>query len=372
MLVVSLVYAIVFRYVKKGILFAYVQVIVDTFFVSFIIIITGIASNVFSFLYLVIIIYSSILLFRRGSFIVASICSIQYGVIADLEYYGFLSPFFLDHIYLSTPQGWHQVLYRIIITMLACFAVAFLSSMLSERTRATEIELLAMENHLKRVDKLASLGKMAAGMAHEVKNPLASLTGSIQLLRQNIDCDAATDRLMKIILRESERLNTLVSEFLLFAKPPQNDIQIIQLDQHLAEIITLFKNDQDYRGRIHISTELAQGYKIAMDPSQLRQIVWNLLLNAADAIEERGTINVKMHPLRKRHVCVTIADDGCGMSNETIKKIFDPFFTTKAAGTGLGLSIVHSILQSYDGWMGVYSQLGEGTTFTLNLKRIPQ
>jgi len=368
--IVSLIYTAIFRYIKKGILFAYLQVIIDTFFVSFIIIITGIASNIFSFLYLVVIIYSSILLFRRGSFIVAAICSIQYGVIADLEYYGFLKPFFLDHLYLSTPQDWHHVLYRIIFTMLACFAVAFLSSLLSERTRATETELLAMENHVKRVDKMASLGEMAAGLAHEIKNPLASLSGSIQLFQQDTDCDASSGRLMQIILRESERLNTLVSEFLLFAKPPRDNIEIIHLDKDLAEIVTLFKNDGSCRDRIDITTELITGFTVAMDPVQLRQILWNLLLNAADAIGKKGHINIKMYPLKRRHVCITITDDGCGMSHKTEKKIFDPFFTTKASGTGLGLSIVHSILQSYNGWLGVYSQPGKGTTFTLNLRRM--
>ena len=368
--VVSLIYTAIFRYIKKGILFAYFQVIIDTIFVSFIIIITGITSNIFSFIYLVVIIYSSILLFRRGSFIVASICSIQYGVIADLEFYGFLNPFFLDHVYLTTPKDWHHVLYRIIFMMFACFAVAFLSSLLSERTRATETELLAMENHVRRVDKLASLGEMAAGLAHEIKNPLASLCGSIQLLQQDIDCGTANDRLMLIILRESERLNTLVSEFLLFAKPPRDNIEIIQLDKDLAEIVTLFKNESGCRDRIEITTELVTGFKVAMDPVRLRQILWNLLLNAADAIEKKGHINIKMYPLKRYHVCITITDDGCGMSHKIEKKIFDPFFTTKASGSGLGLSIVHSILQSYNGWLGVYSQPGKGTTFTLNLKRM--
>jgi two-component system sensor histidine kinase PilS (NtrC family) len=254
--------------------------------------------------------------------------------------------------------------------MLACFAVAFLSSLLSERTRSTETELLAMEDHVRRVDKLASLGEMAAGLAHEIKNPLASLSGSIQLLQQDTDCGTADNRLMLIILRESERLNTLVSEFLLFAKPAQDSIEIIQLDHELAEIITLFKNDSDYRDRIDIATELVPGFKVAMDPAQLRQVLWNILLNAADAIDKQGHVIIKMYPLRRRHVCITITDDGCGMSHETVKKIFDPFFTTKASGTGLGLSIVHSTLQSYNGWLGVYSQLGKGTTFTLNLKRL--
>ncbi len=300
----------------------------------------------------------------------AALCSIQYGVIADLEYYGFLNPFFLDYVYLSTPQDWHHVLYRIIFTMLACFAVAFLSSLLSERTRATETELLAMEDHVRRVDKLASLGEMAAGLAHEIKNPLAALCGSIQLLQQDTDSDTADNRLMRIILRESERLNALVSEFLLFAKPPQDNIETIQLDVDLAEIITLFKNDYGCRNRIDITTELVPDFKVAMDPVQLRQVLWNLLLNAADAIEGRGCIIIKMYPLKRFHVCITITDDGCGMSHKTVKKIFDPFFTTKASGTGLGLSIVQSILQSSHGWLGVYSQLGKGTTFTLNLRRL--
>jgi len=102
----------------------------------------------------------------------------------------------------------------------------------------------------------------------------------------------------------------------------------------------------------------------------LRQVLWNLLLNAAEAIEGEGLIEIKTYPLKHNYVGVDITDNGCGMSRDVVKSIFDPFFTTKSDGTGLGLSIVHSILESYNFWLDVESKMGKGTTFTLKLKRI--
>ncbi len=366
----SIVYSIILPYAKQEFLFAYIQIIIDTVVVALIIFVTGGFSSIFSFLYLVVIVYSSMLLYGKGSMVIAALCSIEYGIMVDLEFYGILEPFVFEESLSAVYYDWRHVIYKIIITVVACFAVAFLSSLLSEQDRKSKKKLWAMADHVKRVDKLAAVGEMAAGLTHEIKNPLASLIGSIQILREDIAYDPDIDRLMQIVLREADRLNSLVSNFLMFAKPPSGQIEAIELNHALAETIKLFENDKSFRDRISVKKEFSERIWVEMDQTHLRQIFWNLLLNAGEAITGAGLIHIRLYPLKNQYAGIQIVDTGCGMPSDVIDSIFDPFFTTKPSGTGLGLSIIHSILESYGSQLDVESLEGKGTTFTLRLKRI--
>jgi len=367
----SFIYSLILRRVKRQLLFAYVQFIIDTLVVSLILFVTGGFSSIFSFLYLVVIIYSSMLLFRRGSMIVAALCSIQYGIMVDLEYYGILSPFVMEGGIASVDFTWSQALFKIVITMVACFAVAFLSGLLSEQERKTKKELLAMEVQVKRVEKMAVIGEMAAGLAHEIKNPLASLTGSIQLLREDLSDNTDHNKLMQIVLREADRLSSLVNDFLLFARPPMGKREPIELKGALMETMELFEKDSSSLGSITINKTLIPNVWIEMDSAHLRQVLWNLLLNAAESINGRGRIDIRMIPFKNRHIGVQISDNGCGIPDNMVQSIFDPFFTTKPNGTGLGLSIVHRIVESHNSMLEVESEKDKGTIFTLRFKQIP-
>lgn len=300
----------------------------------------------------------------------AMLCSIQYGILVDLEYYGVINPFFIKGSSNIGDYAWNIVLFKVVITMSACFAVAFLSGLLSEQVRRTEKELSVMEDRVKRVEKMAYMGEMAAGITHEIKNPLASLAGSIQILRKEIPYDPEHDKLMQIVLRETDRLNTLVSNFLLFAKPPVGKIEKIELENALKETLNLFEKNQATSNRVSITIDLFPNIWVEMDPVHLRQVMWNLLLNAAEAIEGEGLIKVKTYLVKPNYACVEVSDNGMGMTTNLIQSIFDPFFTTKPSGTGLGLSIVHSILESYNTWLDVVTKVGEGTKFTWKLNRI--
>jgi two-component system sensor histidine kinase PilS (NtrC family) len=368
--VISLIYSLLMKRVKNEVSFAFIQIGIDTFFVTLIIYGTGGFSSVFSFLYLVVIVYSSMLLPMRGTMVIAGLCSIQFGGLVELEYFGILNPFGTDTNLSATAYGWNQIALKLMITMIACFAVAFLSSLLAEQTRKTKIQLRTMEGHVKRVEKMAAIGEMAAGLAHEIKNPLASLSGSIQLLKEDMRYDPDHDRLMHIILREADRLNSLTSNFLLYARPPAGKVEPIKLDRAVLEAAELFENDASSNGRITTSKQVSEDLWISMDRGHLHQILWNLLLNAAEAIKDEGQIGIEMFPLKNKLACVKITDNGCGISKETLTSIFDPFFTTKPNGAGLGLSIVHRILEAYDAWLNVESELNKGTTVTLNFKQI--
>ncbi len=368
-LVLSTIYALVLRFRQHLSFFAYFQIGIDTLIVTFIIFLTGSFTSAFSFLYLVVIIYASMVLFRKGGLVMAALSCIEYGIMIDLEYYLLLRPFGVDN-FLSDNYEWSQILYKVVITMAACFAVAFLSGFLAEQARKSKKELSAMEEHVKRVQKMAAMGEMAAGLAHEIRNPLASLSGSIQILREDIEYNPDHDKLMQIVLREADRLSSLVTSFLLFARPPAGKVEPVELDKALRETIDFFGRDNRCSGRITITKELVHGIWIEIDPMHLRQILWNLFLNAAEAIDGRGVIHIVMQPTRNNQVNVVISDNGCGMSPEITESVFDPFFTTKPGGTGLGLSIVHSIVESYNNRLDVESTEGEGTKFTLMLKQI--
>lgn len=365
----SFLYAALIGMVRQHLIFAYIQTGIDTLIVTTIIFVTGGYGSIFTFLYLVVIIYSSILIFMPGSLIIAALCSIQYGIMIDLEFYGILKPFISDARVSAYFYPWSHVLYKILIIMIACFAVAFLSGLLSERERRAKKELMDLEDKMKRVEKMAAMGEISAGLAHEIKNPLASLTGSVQMLKEDLQFSPDKEKLIKIIFRETERLSSLLSNFLMFARPPIGRVEKINLDAAIEEIIALFEKDHSTKSRINISRNIYPGIWIEMDPGHLHQVLWNLLLNAAEAIETNGFIQMATYPIKKEHVGITITDDGCGMTRDMTKSIFDPFFTTKPDGTGLGLSIVHSILESYDSGLDVESDIGKGTTFTIELKR---
>jgi two-component system sensor histidine kinase PilS (NtrC family) len=365
----SLLYSILLPRIGRFNVFAFIQIIVDSFFVSIIVILSGGYFSLFSFLYLVVVIYASILLYLSGGLVLALLSSIQYALILILQYYAALPLFGETNNLSESVESIFPVVYKILITAAAAFAMALLSGLLTEQNRKTRKELKAMENHVKRVEKMAYMGEMAAGLAHEIKNPLASLVGSIQLLKEERGYDPDHQRLMNIILRETDRLSTLVTDFLFFARPPSGKPERLNLKAAIEDIVSLFEKDHTHSRRCILRKNLEEDCWVVMDPAHLRQILWNLLLNAAEAIADNGVIEIKTSRLKNSDIRIQVTDNGCGMPADVVQSIFNPFYTTKSEGTGLGLSIVHRILEAYDGRLDVNSREGEGTRFSLIIKQ---
>ncbi len=364
----SFFYALALRSVQRLDLFAYFQTSLDTVIVTLIIYLTGGFYSVFSFLYLVVIIYGSIMLSKPGGLLLASLSTLFYALIIFLEFQRLLNPYMVERSGAIIKFNWSYGVYKVLFTAVACYAVALLSGFLTEQNRKSRLELKSMEDYVRRVEKMASMGEMAAGLAHEIKNPLASLAGSIQLLREEIKYNPDHDHLMHIVLRETDRLSALVNNFLLFARPPATRAETILLDATLTDIVALFEKDQMIFGKITIEQKLLPSIWVHIDPVHLRQVVWNLLLNAAESISENGRIVISMTLYKQTLVKLTIADNGCGMTQEIIQSIFNPFFTTKSNGTGLGLSIAHRIIENYGGRLVVESEIGRGSEFTITLE----
>lgn len=240
-----------------------------------------------------------------------------------------------------------------------------------------------MEEQMKRYDRMAAIGALAAGMAHEIRNPLASLSGAIQMLKMELSLDPQQEHLMDITLRESERLNALIHDFLLFAQPPQIELSPWKLGQIIDETVELFMHSPDFHEGLRITwTERNGDIEAWVDPGQIRQVLWNLLINAAQAISSEGDIQIALERTKENlgggllfndlkyqndWVKISISDSGKGISPQDKEKIFEPFYTTKEEGTGLGLSIVHKIIENHKGVIRVESELGKGATFTIFL-----
>ena len=241
-----------------------------------------------------------------------------------------------------------------------------------------------MEEQMKRFDKMAAIGSLAAGMAHEIRNPLASLSGSIQMLKSELPLDQYQQHLMEIILRESERLNALITDFLLFAQPPQTHRMPWEMGKIIDETIDLFNHSPSFHDGIHIKRHgLNENIQILIDPDQMKQVFWNLFINAAQAISDGGEIDIQLEkrgetfwgtglPLQsqkrgKEWITIRIADSGNGIDPQEKERIFEPFYTTKEGGTGLGLSIVHKIIENHNGMIKVESEVGKGSAFTIFL-----
>jgi two-component system sensor histidine kinase PilS (NtrC family) len=465
---------------------AYIQVSGDIALITWLVSLTGGIDSGFSLLYHVTIIASSIILYRRGGYLSASLASILYGSMLDIQYYNVLG---FTRSQNFTP---FQVLYLLFVNILSFYLVALLSSYLSERLRKTRQELqeksmdfedlrviqdhilrsvgsgivtmnmtgditswnnaaemitgyrfeeargnwksifgdgikglfghtddlkgrpvrfegqivkrdgdnailgftasllkddqdavrgiiltfqditrlIEMEDQMRRQERLATVGSLAAGIAHEIRNPLASLSGSIQMLQDELDLKGDQKHLMDIVLRETDRLNTIITEFLDYARPRSNQRERLALDAVVNETVELFKNCRIFRAGISIRSEIAPNVAVTGDPQRLRQVFWNLLINAAQAINDGGAIVISAAPGtddRSDEVIICVSDTGTGIANEHLENIFDPFFTTKTDGTGLGLAIVYRIIEDLGGSIDVKSEPGKGTIFTIQL-----
>lgn len=229
-------------------------------------------------------------------------------------------------------------------------------------------DLRRMEAQIQRAERLAVVGQLAAGVAHEIRNPLASISGSIELLKSAPQVDDDNRALMEIVLREVERLNGLVTELLDYATPRTPAPVAFELASLLEETCRVFGQDRSFH-EVTVKLEIADAARNAQvyaDSPQIRQVIWNLLRNAAEAMPHGGEILTQLEESSEGMV-ISVLDKGTGIRPEHQERIFDPFFTTKSRGSGLGLPTVHRIVSEHGGTIAVESQIGRGTQILVKL-----
>jgi two-component system sensor histidine kinase PilS (NtrC family) len=225
----------------------------------------------------------------------------------------------------------------------------------------------ALEETSRRQDRLAAIGRMAASIAHEIRNPLAAMRGSIQMLRADMEGESSQTELMEIILRESDRLNRIISDFLSYARPRSIIQSKVDVGELLRETFTLLRHSAEISDGQTIEEEIpASPVLIDADSEQLRQVLWNLARNALQAMPSGGTLRATVQRQSHNRLRIAFSDTGRGMSPEQVEHLFEPFSST-TGGTGLGLSIVYQIIRDHGGTINVRSREGQGTTITIEL-----
>jgi two-component system sensor histidine kinase PilS (NtrC family) len=493
----SLLYTVALPRVDNLVLFCFCQVAVDTLVSTALVHISGGKDSPFTFVYIFPIFAAATLLGRRGGLGMASVASILYGGLINLEFYGVLPAVATGAP--ARPQTY--LAFQVFINIAGFFLVALLSSHLAERLRETarrleerSLDLRALESlhrdvvanvpsglmtldaagrivafnraaeaitgygemevrdrpyqaagfaevpgvaafvsgggpppalaagevtvvrrdgvripagislsplwdqegrvrglvavfqdlsdkkrieeQLRRADRLAAVGQLAASIAHEIRNPLAAISGSIQVLQEEMQPRGQNRQLVDIILREADRLKLITGQFLDFVRPRTPLRKECELITCLEETVLLLKQRERTGAEVVVDfTPPEAPVVVAADEDQLRQVFWNISLNAVEAMPEGGTLHIVVRDFSsdpdQLTVAVEFADTGGGIRpEENLDRIFEPFFTTKETGTGLGLSIARRVVEELGGRIEVENRPGEGATFRVVLKRL--
>jgi two-component system sensor histidine kinase PilS (NtrC family) len=481
--------------------FTYVQLLFDVGAVTFLIYLSGGVESPYPFLYMPVIISAALLLFKRGSLLIASACSLAYGGLLDLQYFGWIQPLQIVSAAVQVRDS-GSYFHSILMAVAVFFVVAYLSGYLAEELQRSsaqlelqrrdhqQLEMLhqnivhsmnsglltinaegrirfanraaqdilgipyedlseasftglfpgieprswpqlppssfpppsseiisrqeiayqhptgeklalgytlsalqhetdegagwififqdltrlkAMEERVQRMERVDFAGKIAAEIAHEIKNPLAAMSGAVQMLQKNMQNNSLEGRLMQIVEREIQRINELVIDFLWLAKGARKPekIEPITVCSVIDEMLMLLKTRQKVNTRQRVDTFYECSPVVVMDPHHFRQIVWNLLVNALEAMPEGGDLVVSVAPCngsdyqKRAEARIDVRDSGGGIPEDVRERLFEPFFTTKKNGTGLGLSIVYQLVETAQGRLQVSSNEPTGTTFSL-------
>ncbi|MBZ0252416.1 MAG: PAS domain S-box protein, partial [Candidatus Methylomirabilis sp.] len=217
-------------------------------------------------------------------------------------------------------------------------------------------------------DRLRSLGEMAAAIAHEIRNPLASMSGCIEMLRRDPEIAARGGRLLGIVVRESDRLSGLITDFLAYARPDRVVREPVLLAPLIDDLTHMLRESGEAPPEVAVRAECAPDLRVEGDAKRLHQMLWNVVKNGLEALGGRGAIRIAAAPRGEDWAVVTVEDDGPGISPQDRDRIFELFFSTKSEGTGLGLALVHRIVEGHGGAVRVESS-AVGTRFTIELPR---
>ncbi len=489
----SLAYALLHRRMKDSALFVPLQLAGDLLVVTGLVYLTGGPASPFSFLYLLVIITASILLFRRGGLLMAAGAWLLYALLVEATYFR-LIPLYPRIDFEGTDFSEGRILYLLFSHLFSFLTVAYLTSYVSEMLRKAGERLVARENDLaelrafnediidsinsglittgldgritftnraacqitghpagdlagRRVEdllgaadgfldevraaldranrfrfekdftardgaslflgftasilrnkegvplgfififqdlteiraleeevglqkRMAALGEMAAGMAHELRNPLASISGSVQVLKRDLPPGSEPMELMEIILKESRRLDQTIRDFLLFAKPGRFTPERVDIAEILSDSLKLLRNSEEFRPAHGLQTVFhPESIPLVVDPNRMRQVFWNLAKNALKAMPGGGTLTVKALGEMDGQVLVSFSDEGIGMGESEVAKNFQPFHGSFGGGTGLGLAIVYRIVQEHQGRIRIKSRRGAGTEVQILLPK---
>jgi two-component system, NtrC family, sensor histidine kinase HydH len=221
---------------------------------------------------------------------------------------------------------------------------------------------------MKRAERLYALGQLSAGLAHEIRNPLASIEGAAAVVQRERESEERRREFLEIIQKESRRLNRLLTDFLSFARPSPPDLKTVEIDTLLDSVIVLAQHAGDRQQ--HLKKDIQRGLsRLECDPEQLKQVLLNLVMNAVQATPQGGTVELAAWEDENK-VMIDVRDQGPGIREDDLDRVFDPFFTTKETGTGLGLSLAYQIVSQHGGTLSVARNSPDGVTMRVALPHL--
>jgi signal transduction histidine kinase len=346
--------------------FTWLQIVMDLTVLTLALHVSGGIENPFAFFYVFHVIIASILLPARVSYLVAALATLFFLAMAIGEHLRILPHAELGFVRWENPRYLIAASFVLASTL---FSSSYLASTIMEGLRRKDEEMRRFNERLLQTEKLAAIGQLAAGVAHELNTPLASISGYAEELGEI--AQGAGEKVVQytgVIRSQTDRCKAITQSLLNFARKSDIRVQAVDVNAVLREAIDYLRFKKRTT-QIQIETDLAEVPKVQADSVQLLQVFLSVLVNAADAIAGGGRITVRSRA--EKEVLVTISDTGCGIPEENLKKVFEPFFTTKepGEGTGLGLSLSYGIVKQMGGSIDLKSKVGEGTDVTIALPR---
>jgi two-component system sensor histidine kinase PilS (NtrC family) len=343
---------------------AYLQIIFDLLLITaFVYISGGITSSTY-FLYVLAVIAASLVVSARAAFLAASLSAILFGLLVDGTYFR-LIPYFSPEHAVRISLG--SVLFTMFIAWGTFFVIAFLMNYLSGNLKKTREALRQAQKELIIKERLAEAGRISATLAHEIRNPLAAISGSVQVLKGELALKDEQKELMDIVLKESSRVSQTLDQFLDFAYPVKPVFSPINLTDLLDETLKMLRGSGELNGSIALEGNFRDTSVLFFgNGGQFKQVYWNLIKNAIKAMPAGGTLRIDFLE-EKGRLKLLFSDTGMGMTDEDKAHLFEPFYSGFENGRGLGMAGVRRIMDDYDGMIEVNSELSKGTEILIAL-----
>ncbi|HVY27737.1 MAG TPA: ATP-binding protein [Polyangiaceae bacterium] len=354
-------YAVVLRRGKQLDLLADAQLVLDQLTWTVIVYLTGGAASGATSFYGLSCLVGAALTGLRGASVAAVSGGLCYGLLVTALAKRWLLPPPDQPISIYLPTS-EELSFYVTINLLVLMVVMLLAGTLADRLRWTGGELLAATERANQAERMAALGRLAAGLAHEIRNPLGSIAGSVQLLRTGKDLDDEDRQLCEIIQREANRLNDLVTDMVDLSKPRKPSPSLVDVASVAREVVALAGKSGRAVSDVDVRFEGAEGATVHADNAQLRQLIWNLVRNAVQASEAGQVVKVVVNRSGEQ-VVLEVIDHGVGIDQAQMPRLFDAFFTTRSQGSGVGLAVVKRIADEHGFLIHVTSEAGRGATF---------
>ncbi len=365
MYILSAIYCGLYAWGKHLFFQVYLQIFFDLLIISALVYISGGLENSFYFLYVFEILAASIILSKRAAYITAALSAVFFGFLLDAMFYGLLPRIGSTPAYVVSHA---TVLNNLVFAWAVFTIVAFLINYLMEKLRYTKKQLLLAQKELNAKRHLAIAGEVSAQMSHEIRNPLAAISGSVQVLRNELDLTEERKRLMDIVVNESERVSKTLDQYLSLTLNKKVDFAETDLSDVCKETLLLMQHSGDIgencevKGNFRSSPCYYYGNK-----DQFKQVFWNLIKNAVRSMQGDGTLTIDFSQQSQNWTELKFQDTGHGMTDEVRQRIFEPFFSDFHEGKGIGMAVVKRIVDVYNGKIEIHSDLNKGTKIAIAL-----